>query len=131
MRRDHCIRIRRRRSPSRSGCADAATIPAAVIQTNPAQGRAFGRRDNAREYGNLRPRSRATIRRVRPPPINREITVSEGITVRRLSEKLGRQGQSRDSNASSSEVFAVIDVRPMMVTTADNEASRSSFDPRV
>ena len=28
-----------------------------------------------------------------PPPINREITISEGITVKELSEKLGREGR--------------------------------------
>jgi len=50
--------------------------------------RARGPRDRQRdpEEKNLRPQTRREF--AQPPPINRDITISEGITVKELSEKL-------------------------------------------
>ena len=46
-------------------------------------------RDQEQEEGRLRMPSRRDQQPAAPPPIDREITVSEGITVKELSEKLG------------------------------------------
>ncbi len=69
--------------------AEPATLPTDIGRRHATKpGARDRRRDVDQEEGRLRPVSRRPEEFV-PPPIDREITVAEGITVRELSEKLG------------------------------------------
>ncbi len=57
-------------------------------QAKPGAGRQVARKREEVE-GNLRERAPRRAMTVEPPPIDREITVAEGVTVKELSEKLG------------------------------------------
>src|SRR5579872_750011 len=69
--------------------AEPATIPTDAGRRHATKpGTRDRRRDVDQEEGRLRPGPRRT-EAFEPPPIDREITIAEGITVRELSEKLG------------------------------------------
>ena len=63
------------------------------------------RRDQ--EEGRLRPVSRRA-KHFEPPPIDREITIAEGITVKELSEKLGVKGNLVVKRLMEKKIFATI-----------------------
>jgi translation initiation factor IF-2 len=69
--------------------AEPATLPTDTGRRHATKpGARDRRRDVDQEEGRLRPVSRRA-ESFEPPPIDREITIAEGITVRELSEKLG------------------------------------------
>ncbi len=69
--------------------AEPATLPTEAGRRHATKpGARDRRRDVDQEEGRLRPVARRT-EAFEPPPIDREITIAEGITVRELSEKLG------------------------------------------
>jgi translation initiation factor IF-2 len=69
--------------------AEPATLPTDTGRRHATKpGTRDRRRDVDQEEGRLRPVSRRA-EAFEPPPIDREITIAEGITVRELSEKLG------------------------------------------
>ncbi len=88
----------------------ASPVPAADPgrrhQTKPGQGRSTVRRRDVEE-GNLRPLHRRDAV-AEPPPINREITISEGITVKELSEKLGVKANLVIKRMFEKKIFATI-----------------------
>jgi translation initiation factor IF-2 len=65
------------------------------------------RRDQEQEEGRLRMPSRRS-EPIPPPPIDREITVSEGITVKELSEKLGIKANLVIKKLVEKKIFATI-----------------------
>jgi translation initiation factor IF-2 len=66
-------------------------------------------RDVEQEEGRLRmPVSRREQQPAAPPPIDREITVSEGITVKELSEKLGIKANLVIKKLVEKKIFATI-----------------------
>jgi translation initiation factor IF-2 len=65
------------------------------------------RRDQEQEEGRLRMPSRREAP-AEPPPIDREITVSEGITVKELSEKLGIKANQVIKKLVEKKIFATI-----------------------
>jgi translation initiation factor IF-2 len=66
-------------------------------------------RDQEQEEGRLRmPVSRREQQPAAPPPIDREITVSEGITVKELSEKLGIKANLVIKKLVEKKIFATI-----------------------
>lgn len=69
--------------------------------------RQVGRKREAEE-GTLRQRSAKRPVAVEPPPIDREITVSEGITVKELSEKLGVKANLVIKKLVDKKIFANI-----------------------
>src|SRR5439155_20339990 len=69
--------------------------------------RQTGRRREAEE-GNLRERVSKRPAAYVPPPIDREITVAEGITVKELSEKLGVKANLVIKKLVEKKVFATI-----------------------
>ena len=69
--------------------AEPATLPTDTGRRHATKpGTRDRRREVDHEEGRLRPMSRRS-EAFEPPPIDREITIAEGITVRELSEKLG------------------------------------------
>ncbi|HTS75244.1 MAG TPA: translation initiation factor IF-2 [Bryobacteraceae bacterium] len=69
--------------------AEPATLPTEAGRRHATKpGARDRRRDVDQEEGRIRPVARRT-EAFEPPPIDREITIAEGITVRELSEKLG------------------------------------------
>jgi len=66
-------------------------------------------RDQEQEEGRLRmPVARREQQPAAPPPIDREITVSEGITVKELSEKLGIKANLVIKKLVEKKIFATI-----------------------
>jgi translation initiation factor IF-2 len=66
-------------------------------------------RDQEQEEGRLRmPISRRDQQPLAPPPIDREITVAEGITVKELSEKLGIKANLVIKKLVEKKIFATI-----------------------
>jgi len=65
------------------------------------------RRDQEQEEGRLRPVSRKQ-QAFEPPPIDREITIAEGVTVKELSEKLGIKGNVVVKRLFDKKIFATI-----------------------
>jgi translation initiation factor IF-2 len=65
-------------------------------------------RDQEQEEGRLRMPSRREQQSAAPPPIDREITVSEGITVKELSEKLGIKANLVIKKLVEKKIFATI-----------------------
>jgi translation initiation factor IF-2 len=66
-------------------------------------------RDQEQEEGRLRmPISRRDQQSIAPPPIDREITVAEGITVKELSEKLGIKANLVIKKLVEKKIFATI-----------------------
>jgi translation initiation factor IF-2 len=75
------------------------------------QGKPAGRqrpRDKEQEEGNLRLRSPKRMQAFEPPPIDREITVAEGVTVKELSEKLGVKANLVIKKLVEKKIFATI-----------------------
>jgi translation initiation factor IF-2 len=65
-------------------------------------------RDKEQEEGNLRLRSPKRLQAFEPPPIDREITVAEGVTVKELSEKLGVKANLVIKKLVEKKIFATI-----------------------
>ena len=65
------------------------------------------RRDVEAEEGRLRPMSRRS-EAFEPPPIDREITIAEGVTVKELSEKLGVKANLLIKKLVEKKIFATI-----------------------
>src|SRR6202021_1614805 len=65
------------------------------------------RRDVDHEEGRLRPVSRRG-QHFEPPPIDREITIAEGVTVKELSEKLGVKANLVIKKLVEKKIFATI-----------------------
>ena len=63
---------------------------------------------NAEQEGNLRMPSARRDQPAAPPPIDREITVAEGITVKELSEKLGVKANLVIKKLVERKIFATI-----------------------
>ena len=87
--------------------------PAAIPTEQPGRRHATkpGSRDRRRpeetEEGRLRPMHKRQEAFV-PPPIDREITIAEGITVKELSEKLGVKGTLVVKKLFERKIFATI-----------------------
>jgi translation initiation factor IF-2 len=65
-------------------------------------------RDVEQEEGRLRMPSRRGEQMAAPPPIDREITISEGVTVKELSEKLGIKANLVIKKLVEKKIFATI-----------------------
>ncbi len=90
--------------------AEPATLPADPGRrhaTKPGTRGPDRRRDVDREEGRLRPVSRRE-QHFEPPPIDREITVAEGVTVKELSEKLGVKANLVIKKLVEKKIFATI-----------------------
>jgi translation initiation factor IF-2 len=88
--------------------AEPAALPTDVGRrhaTKPGARTAAHRRDE--EEGRLRPVARRQ-EEFQPPPIDREITVAEGITVKELSEKLGIKANLVIKRLVEKKIFATI-----------------------
>jgi translation initiation factor IF-2 len=88
------------------------------------QGKPGGRprsREKEQEEGILRQRSPKRSQIAEPPPIDREITVSEGITVKELSEKLGVKANLVIKKLVEKKIFATIN-QTLDVKLADDIA---------
>ena len=88
--------------------AEPATLPADPGRrhaTKPGTRGTDRRRED--EEGRLRPVSRRQ-EAFQPPPIDREITIAEGITVKELSEKLGIKGNLLVKRLVEKKIFATI-----------------------
>src|SRR5207253_2181444 len=91
--------------------AEPATLPTDPGRrhaTKPVgRGGADGRRDVDGDEGRLRPVSRRE-QVFEPPPIDREITIAEGVTVKELSEKLGVKANLVIKKLVEKKIFATI-----------------------
>ncbi|MSV35491.1 MAG: translation initiation factor IF-2 [Bryobacterales bacterium] len=88
--------------------AEPATLPADPGRrhaTKPGARGAGRRRED--EEGRIRPVARRQ-EAFQPPPIDREITIAEGITVKELSEKLGIKGNLLVKRLVEKKIFATI-----------------------
>jgi len=93
-------------SPLRAEPATLPTDPGRRHATKPGA-RGPDRRRDDREEGRLRPVSRRE-QQAEPPPIDREITIAEGITVKELSEKLGVKANLVIKKLVEKKIFATI-----------------------
>ncbi|HML18835.1 MAG TPA: translation initiation factor IF-2, partial [Bryobacteraceae bacterium] len=88
--------------------AEPATVPTDTGRRHATKpGARERRRDVDQEEGRLRPVSRRA-EAFQPPPIDREITIAEGITVRELSEKLGIKGTLVVKRLMEKKILATI-----------------------
>lgn len=88
-----------------------AATPLPTEQQRRHQGKPVGRgrpRDKEQEEGNLRERAPKRQQVFTPPPIDREITVAEGITLKELSEKLGVKANLVIKKLVEKKIFATI-----------------------
>jgi translation initiation factor IF-2 len=88
--------------------AEPATMPTDTGRrhaTKPGAGRTDRRREE--EEGRLRPVMRRA-EAFQPPPVDREITIAEGITVKELSEKLGVKANLVIKRLFEKKIFATI-----------------------
>jgi translation initiation factor IF-2 len=92
--------------PLRAEPATMPTDPGRRHATKPGA-RTDRRRDVDQEEGRLRPVSRRA-EAFEPPPIDREITVAEGVTVKELSEKLGVKANLVIKKLVEKKIFATI-----------------------
>ncbi len=91
--------------------AEPATLIPTTEQQRRHQGKPAGRdrhRDQEQEEGRLRMPVSRREQAMAPPPIDREITVSEGITVKELSEKLGIKANLVIKKLVEKKIFATI-----------------------
>jgi translation initiation factor IF-2 len=89
--------------------AEPALLPTDVRRhQGKAPARQVARKREDLEEGNLRERVSKRPAVVEPPPIDREITVAEGITVKELSEKLGVKANLVMKKLVERKVFATI-----------------------
>jgi translation initiation factor IF-2 len=96
-------------SPLRAEPATLPTEPGRRHATKPGTRGVPGarRRETEHEEGRLRPMARRE-QVFTPPPIDREITVAEGITVKELSEKLGIKANVVVKRLVEKKIFATI-----------------------
>jgi translation initiation factor IF-2 len=95
-------------SPLRAEPATMPTDPGRRHATKPVgRGGQDRRRDVDRDEGRLRPISRRE-QQFEPPPIDREITIAEGVTVKELSEKLGVKANLVIKKLVEKKIFATI-----------------------
>jgi translation initiation factor IF-2 len=88
--------------------AEPATLPTEAGRRHATKpGARDRRRDVDQEEGRLRQGPRRSEAFV-PPPIDREITIAEGITVKELSEKLGIKGNMVVKRLMEKKIFATI-----------------------
>src|SRR5579862_8335312 len=92
-------------SPLRAEPATMPTDPGRRHATKP--GARDRRREPDQEEGRLRPMARRH-EAFEPPPVDREITIAEGITVKELSEKLGVKGNLVVKRLMEKKIFATI-----------------------
>jgi translation initiation factor IF-2 len=92
-------------SPLRAEPAPLPTDPGRRHATKP--GTRDRRREVEPEEGRLRPVARK-YQAFEPPPIDREITIAEGVTVKELSEKLGIKGNMVVKRLLERKIFATI-----------------------
>jgi len=88
--------------------AEPATLPTDTGRrhaTKPGAGRTDRRREE--EEGRLRPVMRRS-EAFEPPPVDREITIAEGVTVKELSEKLGVKANLVIKRLFEKKIFATI-----------------------
>ena len=78
-----------------------------VIRQNRARGPRVRKREDLEE-GILRQRVSKRSMEMEPPPIDREITVAEGMTVKELSEKLGVKANLVIKKLVEKKIFATI-----------------------
>jgi translation initiation factor IF-2 len=91
--------------------AEPATPIPTTEQQRRHQAKPVGRdrhRDVEQEEGRLRMPSRRGEQAAAPPPIDREITISEGVTVKELSEKLGIKANLVIKKLVEKKIFATI-----------------------
>jgi translation initiation factor IF-2 len=91
--------------------AEPATLIPTTEQQRRHQAKPGGRdrhRDVEQEEGRLRMPSRRGEQMAAPPPIDREITISEGVTVKELSEKLGIKANLVIKKLVEKKIFATI-----------------------
>ena len=91
--------------------AEPATLIPTTEQQRRHQGKPAGRdrhRDQEQEEGRLRMPVSRREQALAPPPIDREITVSEGVTVKELSEKLGIKANLVIKKLVEKKIFATI-----------------------
>jgi translation initiation factor IF-2 len=91
--------------------AEPATPIPTTEQQRRHQAKPAGRdrhRDVEQEEGRLRMPSRRGEQSAAPPPIDREITISEGVTVKELSEKLGIKANLVIKKLVEKKIFATI-----------------------
>jgi len=91
--------------------AEPATLIPTTEQQRRHQGKPAGRdrhRDQEQEEGRLRMPVSRREQAMAPPPIDREITVSEGVTVKELSEKLGIKANLVIKKLVEKKIFATI-----------------------
>jgi translation initiation factor IF-2 len=87
------------------------STPPPTEQQRRHQGKPVGRgrpREKEQEEGILRERAPKRQQAYAPPPIDREITVSEGITLKELSEKLGVKANLVIKKLVEKKIFATI-----------------------
>jgi translation initiation factor IF-2 len=94
-------------SPLRAEPATLPTDPGRRHATKPGQQRGGADRRREDEEGRLRPVARRQ-EMFQPPPIDREITIAEGVTVKELSEKLGIKGNLLVKRLVEKKIFATI-----------------------
>jgi translation initiation factor IF-2 len=89
--------------------AEPTTVPTEVGRRHATKpgARDGRRRDVDQEEGRLRPMSRRS-ENFEPPPIDREITIAEGVTVKELSEKLGIKANLLIKKLVEKKIFATI-----------------------
>ena len=92
-------------SPLRVEPAPMPTDPGRRHATKP--GTRGPRREPDQEEGRLRPMARRH-EAFEPPPVDREITIAEGVTVKELSEKLGVKGNLVVKRLMEKKIFATI-----------------------
>ena len=81
-------------------------------------------RDQEQEEGRLRMPVSRREQPVAPPPIDREITISEGITVKELSEKLGIKANLLIKKLVEKKIFATIN-QNLDVKMAEDQIGRA------
>jgi len=92
-------------SPLRPEQVPLPTEPGRRHATKP--GTRDRRREPDQEEGRIRPMARRA-ESFEPPPVDREITIAEGITVKELSEKLGVKGNVLVKRLLEKRIFATI-----------------------
>jgi translation initiation factor IF-2 len=89
--------------------AEPATLPTEAGRRHATKpGTRDRRRDVDQEEGRIRPVSRRGQESFEPPPVDREITIAEGITVKELSEKLNVKANLVVKRLVEKKIFATI-----------------------
>jgi translation initiation factor IF-2 len=89
--------------------SEPATVPTEQQRRHQAKPtRQIARKREQDQEGNLRERTSKRQVQAEPPPIDREITIAEGITVKELSEKLGVKANLMVKKLVEKKIFATI-----------------------